>query len=105
MKKINKPILITGCHRSGSTWVGKMLSLPVRVIYVSEPFNPGYGLKVFKNWFKYNNPNSKIPSDKEFSKGIKKHKVIDDSVRIVNSVKRGIKKIKFINNENKYNEN
>jgi hypothetical protein len=53
MRKINKPILITGSHRSGSTWVGKMLSLPVSVRYVSEPFNPGYGLKIFKSWFKY----------------------------------------------------
>jgi hypothetical protein len=54
----------------------------------------------FKDWFKFNNPNTKIPSDKEFSKGIKKHKNIEESVRIGDKVKRGIKKIKFISINN-----
>lgn len=58
MKTKNKPILVTGSHRSGSTWVGQMLSLANNVKYVSEPFNPGYGLRVFKSWFVYvNNKN------------------------------------------------
>lgn len=53
-----RPILVTGSHRSGSTWVGQMLSLVNNVRYVSEPFNPGYGLKIFKSWFVYvNNDN------------------------------------------------
>jgi hypothetical protein len=43
---------------------------------------------VFKDWFKCNNPNTKIPSDKEFSKCIKKHKCIEESVRIGDKVKR-----------------
>ena len=34
-----KPILITGSHRSGTTWVGQMLSLPADIIYIHEPFN------------------------------------------------------------------
>jgi hypothetical protein len=59
MEKNNKPacagrpILVTGSHRSGSTWVGKILSLNKQVKYVSEPFNPGYGLKSFDYWFTY----------------------------------------------------
>jgi hypothetical protein len=35
-----KPILITGSHRSGTTWVGKMLSASPAVGYIHEPFNP-----------------------------------------------------------------
>jgi Sulfotransferase family len=34
------PILVTGAHRSGTTWVGKMLALAPGVAYVHEPFNP-----------------------------------------------------------------
>lgn len=34
------PILITGSHRSGSTWVGKMLATHPSLAYFGEPFNP-----------------------------------------------------------------
>jgi hypothetical protein len=34
-----RPILVTGSHRSGSTWVGKMIASHPRVAYVEEPFN------------------------------------------------------------------
>jgi hypothetical protein len=37
-----KPILITGSHRSGSTWVGKMISHHPSIGYIHEPFNPDY---------------------------------------------------------------
>lgn len=58
MKLINKkPILVTGSHRCGSTWVGEMLSLSPQAIYLDEIFNPDHGLvqhkKVFDVWFKY----------------------------------------------------
>src|SRR3989339_1293252 len=48
-----KPILIAGLHRSGTTWLAKMLSLPWEVKYISEPFNPNTGLKVFTDWMVY----------------------------------------------------
>ena len=35
-----RPILVTGAHRSGTTWVGKMLALAPGVAYVHEPFSP-----------------------------------------------------------------
>jgi hypothetical protein len=35
-----RPILVTGCHRSGTTWVGRMLSLSPALAYIHEPFNP-----------------------------------------------------------------
>ena len=33
------PILVTGAHRSGTTWVGKMLAASPQVAYISEPLN------------------------------------------------------------------
>jgi hypothetical protein len=36
----DRPILVTGAHRSGTTWVGKMLALAPGVAYVHEPFSP-----------------------------------------------------------------
>ena len=35
------PILVTGAHRSGTTWVGRMLCAGGGVRYVQEPFNAG----------------------------------------------------------------
>ncbi len=52
-----KPILITGSHRSGSTWVGKIIAEAPSVIYIHEPFNvdfpPGAGVcnVKFEYWF------------------------------------------------------
>ena len=37
-----RPILVTGSHRSGSTWVGRMISESPEIVYVHEPFNPFY---------------------------------------------------------------
>ncbi len=37
-----KPILITGSHRSGTTWVGRMLTESPGVAYIQEPMNPGH---------------------------------------------------------------
>ena len=36
-----RPILVTGSHRSGSTWVGKTLAKASGVTYIEEPFNIG----------------------------------------------------------------
>jgi hypothetical protein len=34
-----RPILLTGSHRSGSTWVGQMIASHPSIGYVEEPFN------------------------------------------------------------------
>ena len=34
------PILVTGAHRSGTTWIGKMLALAPGIGYIHEPFSP-----------------------------------------------------------------
>jgi Sulfotransferase family len=36
------PLLVTGSHRSGSTWVGRTLARAPGVVYVEEPFHPGH---------------------------------------------------------------
>jgi len=35
-----RPILVTGSHRSGSSWVGRMIASSRGVRYLHEPFNP-----------------------------------------------------------------
>jgi len=35
-----RPILVTGSHRSGSTWVGKMIDASGQTYYAGEIFNP-----------------------------------------------------------------
>lgn len=34
-----RPILVTGVHRSGTTWVGRMVAASPQVGYIHEPFN------------------------------------------------------------------
>lgn len=51
------PILITGAHRSGTTWVGKVLSQDPQIAYVSEPLHLDHSLGVLKQpvdtWYQY----------------------------------------------------
>ena len=37
---VQRPILVTGAHRSGTTWVGAMLALSPRIGLIHEPFSP-----------------------------------------------------------------
>ena len=51
------PILVTGTHRSGTTWVGKMLAADASTAYISEPLNvlhrPGVFHTKVKYWYQY----------------------------------------------------
>jgi hypothetical protein len=51
------PILVTGTHRSGTTWVGKMLAADPYVTYISEPLNvlhrPGVFRAKVRYWYQY----------------------------------------------------
>jgi len=51
------PILVTGAHRSGTTWIGKMLAVDPSTAYVSEPLNvwhrPGVFRAPVKHWYQY----------------------------------------------------
>lgn len=61
-EKTNKrKILITGARRSGTTFIGKLLSSSYSGLsYVEEPFNPVRGIKAIDHvWYPYINVNSK----------------------------------------------
>jgi hypothetical protein len=51
------PILVTGTHRSGTTWVGKMLAADGMTAYISEPLNvlhrPGVFRVKVNHWYQY----------------------------------------------------
>ena len=59
LKPVKKPVLVTGSHRSGSTWVGRMIAEAPGMVYIHEPFSvsdpPGRGIcnSEFKYWFTY----------------------------------------------------
>ncbi|MFZ5858997.1 MAG: sulfotransferase domain-containing protein [Chloroflexota bacterium] len=53
---ISQPLLVTGAHRTGTTWVGKMLAAG-GFAYVSEPLNvlhrPGVMGAPVRHWYQY----------------------------------------------------
>src|SRR5829696_3201720 len=57
MSDIVHPILVTGTHRSGTTWIGKMLAADSSTAYISEPLNrlhrPGVLRAKVKYWYQY----------------------------------------------------
>jgi hypothetical protein len=50
-----KPILVTGSHRSGTTWTGQVMAKAKNVRYVHEPFNIGVNAHSgpIKNMFEF----------------------------------------------------
>jgi hypothetical protein len=64
-----EPILVTGAHRSGTTWVGRMLCAGGGALYIHEPFNnvrpsgPTWVPKPFPYWFY-----SMSDSDREYGR-------------------------------------
>ncbi len=66
------PILVTGAHRSGTTWVGKMLAANPRTAYISEPLNvwhrPGVLGAPVEKWYTYlceENESAYLPAFRE----------------------------------------
>jgi hypothetical protein len=57
MTDISHPILVTGAHRSGTTWVGRMLAADADTAYISEPLNvlhrPGVFRARVSRWYHY----------------------------------------------------
>src|SRR5512140_82975 len=51
------PILVTGAHRTGTTWVGRMLAAEPDTAYISEPLNvlhrPGVMRSKVEYWYTY----------------------------------------------------
>lgn len=57
MSSTESPILVTGAHRTGTTWVGRMLAADPRLAYISEPLNvlhrPGMLRAEVPHWYTY----------------------------------------------------
>ena len=78
--KNRPPILITGSHRSGTTWVGKMLNLARGTLMVDEPFhiNEGYETRHYalnglaRYWFTYARELPQKPTRKAYEKVLQK---------------------------------
>lgn len=51
----NRPILVTGSHRCGSTFVGHMIAAHPKIEYLAEPFNPDAhrGRTPVTRWFRH----------------------------------------------------
>jgi hypothetical protein len=51
------PILLTGAHRTGTTWAGRMLAADADTAYISEPLNvlhrPGVFHAKVSHWYQY----------------------------------------------------
>jgi len=51
------PVLITGLHRSGTTWVGEVVGSAPNMGYIREPFNPHYNAGILgiqlQNYYQY----------------------------------------------------
>jgi hypothetical protein len=65
----SRPILVSGAHRTGTTWVGKMLSATPATAYISEPLNvlhrPGVFAAKTTRWYTYicpDNENNYLPA-------------------------------------------
>lgn len=60
------PILVTGSHRSGTTWIGKTISYSAWAHYLSEPFNPNSSFLggLVRQWYHYVTANDVEPFTK-----------------------------------------
>jgi len=100
-----RPILITGSHRSGTTWVGKVINSSNTVNYLHEPLKPGtiyrefcFNDKYKKVWFL----NISYVDDKSFKLGFEK--ILSKGIRIsdikcnnLREIKDSLKLIRDIN--------
>ena len=73
VNNITNWIYVTGVIRSGTTFVGQTLSLPLEVDYIHEPFNPLCGIPGIDEWYIYLRPNV---SESSASKSAKYHELV-----------------------------
>jgi hypothetical protein len=64
------PVLVTGAHRSGTTWVGKVLASAPGTVHLQEPFhvtfpNPYIGVRM-KRWFQFYSNDGDSPAKQAF---------------------------------------
>ena len=71
VKNVKNWIFVTGIPRSGSTFVGNVLSFPLQVDYIHEPFNPQCGLPGVSSWHRYIRATPDTPEMKSLSELIR----------------------------------
>lgn len=83
-----KRLIVTGIHRSGSTWMGKILGLSRELQYIHEPFNlkkhPNSPLSFWYQYFTVNSVNEDIKVLKHYLDSFQKVNL----TRLFTSVKR-----------------
>ncbi len=61
-----KWVLVTGAPRSGTTFVGSVLSFPREVDYIHEPFNPECGMRGIKTRYLYTRGGAESGAEVDF---------------------------------------
>jgi hypothetical protein len=61
---IDNWIFVTGVIRSGTTFTGTILSIPLEVDYIHEPFNTGCGMEGMNRRYRYVRPDPDTPEMK-----------------------------------------
>lgn len=97
-RRSGKPMLVTGAHRSGTTWVGKVLALSRDVGYVEEPFNPAFrrlrpGIckPIFPHWFMYITEENEAKFVEEIAAVLKFRFNLREQLRVLVKERRGFR--------------
>lgn len=91
----SRPILITGSHRSGTTWVGNCIAASKDVQYIQEPFNIEHNPLGYKNpfrhWFQHVNELNEKEFAVELDKLILRKPEVSDYIYKNSSIKSNMK--------------
>lgn len=97
-KATGQPILVTGAHRSGTTWVGNMIAQSKKVCYIKEPFSIHHRPGICSAKFDLHFTNVNQENEKEYithiedSLNLKFHLLQDiKTIRRINHIKKLIK--------------
>jgi hypothetical protein len=90
----NQTIIISGIHRSGSTWLGHIISKHPKVFYIHEPFNLEYPKvkKPIDFWYEYIDENTSIDKQIAIVRYIESYYLTNwksfwENIRRINSLK------------------
>jgi len=89
--QLSAPILVCGAHRTGTTWVGKMLSAGGETGYISEPLNvlhrPGILTPPTRHWYTYICAENEAQYLQGFQETLRFHYHVLDELRSLRSSK------------------
>jgi hypothetical protein len=89
---MSRPILVTGSHRSGTTWTGRMLCLSGEAAYIDEPFtpsrSPAWLAQPLPYWFMYITEENEEPYVAAFERIMTLRYPVVDVLKNTRSIKR-----------------